>query len=66
MMDLSKVTLEELEKLLKRKLKDEADKYFFDLITVLVIWIISHLFLWNFFFKVQNFKYKDNIWNTGF
>ena len=25
MMDLSKVTLEELEKLLKRKLKDEAD-----------------------------------------
>ena len=45
MMDLSKVTLEELEKLLKRKLKDEADKYFFDLITVLVIWIISHLFL---------------------
>ena len=45
MMDLSKVTLEELEKLLETKLKDKADKYFFDLITVLVIWIISHLLL---------------------
>ena len=37
MMDLSKVTLEGLEKLFETKRQDEAEKYFFYLITVLVI-----------------------------
>ena len=45
MVDLNKFTLEELEILLEKKRQNEADKNFFNLITVLVIWIISRLFI---------------------
>ena len=62
MMDLSKLTLADLQKLVEAKLQDEADKYFFNLIKFpnLILRIIFEIRVstgW-LFFKISPINFK--------